>query len=87
MANQAWGSLVWLLVFFGIMYFTLIRPQQQQQKKRNEMLASLKEGDKIVTIGGIIGYITKVDKDTLLVRIAEKTEVELQKSGVAAVIR
>ncbi|HHV79986.1 MAG TPA: preprotein translocase subunit YajC [Firmicutes bacterium] len=69
------------------MYFAMIRPQQQQQKKRNEMLASIKEGDKIVTVGGIYGYVTKVDKDTLCVRIAEKTEVEMQKSGVGAVVR
>lgn len=55
-----------LILPFGamaaIMYFLLIRPQQQQRKKHQEMLANLKKGDMVVTSGGIIGKIVKLDE-------------------------
>ena len=76
-----------ILVLFGIMYFLMIRPQQQQQKKRNEMLNAMKKGDRIVTIGGIHGTITEIDEKTVVVRIAEKVEVKLNRSGIGGVLR
>jgi len=69
------------------MYFLMIRPQQQQQKKRNEMLNAMKKGDRIVTIGGIHGTITEIDEKTVVVRIAEKVEVKLNRSGIGGVLR
>jgi preprotein translocase subunit YajC len=49
------SSLVMLALMFGIFYFFLIRPQQVQQKKRKEMLDSLRKGNTVITIGGIYG--------------------------------
>jgi preprotein translocase subunit YajC len=65
------GSLPMLLVQFAIIgvifYFLLIRPQQKERKKLQQMLAALKEGDKIVTTGGIVGIITNItDKDEII---------------------
>ncbi|NPV71594.1 MAG: preprotein translocase subunit YajC [Firmicutes bacterium] len=84
--QQQLGGLLPLVFFFALMYFFLIRPQQREQKKRRDMLSTLKEGDKIVTAGGIHAVITKVKDNTLLVRIAQNVEVELQKSGVGFVV-
>ena len=55
------GSLLPLVVLFGIFYFLIIRPQQKTQKEHNAMLEALAKGDKIVTSGGLIVEITKVD--------------------------
>lgn len=85
-SQAGWQSLV---VSFGLMfvvfYMLLWRPQQQQQKRRREMLASLKKGDRVVTAGGIHGEITGMKEDTLTVRIADKVEVKVSKSGVSQV--
>jgi preprotein translocase subunit YajC len=79
------ASFIWIVVLFGAMYFLMIRPQQQQQKKRREMLSKLKKGDKIVTVGGIHATIIDVRDDELTVRIADKVEIDLTKSGVGYV--
>lgn len=76
-----------IIVLFGLMYFLMIRPQQQQQKKRNEMLSALKKGERVVTVGGIHGTITEIDEKTVTLRIAEKVEIKVNKSGVGGVFR
>lgn len=78
-------SLVMLVIFFAIMYFFLIRPQQKQAKQRRTMLDSLRVGDKIVSIGGIHGKIRKIKEDTIILQIADKVEIELAKNGVSSI--
>ena len=71
------GGLLGLLMPFVIMlvvvYFFMIRPQQAQQKERQAMLDALMKGDRIITIGGIHGEITKLSEDTVTIRVADKT--------------
>lgn len=55
--------IIWLVVMFVVFYFLLIRPQKKQEKKQKEMLAALQVGDKVVTIGGICGKISKLKDD------------------------
>jgi len=79
------SSLVFFLplaVMFAAMYFLVWRPQARQQKQRREMLAGLKKGDRVVTIGGIRGVITGLKEDTVTVRVADKVELELDRSGI-----
>ncbi|HHX01497.1 MAG TPA: preprotein translocase subunit YajC [Firmicutes bacterium] len=73
------------VVMFAIVYFLMIRPQQAQQKQRQAMLDALKKGDKVITIGGIHGEITALSDDTVTLRIAEKTEIVISRSGVGSV--
>lgn len=68
-----------------IFYFLFYRPQKNEQKKRADMLGSLKKGDRVVTIGGIHGTITGFSDDTVTVRIAEKVEVDINRSAVGSV--
>lgn len=70
------------IVMFGVFYLFLLRPQQVQQKKRREMLSELKRGDKVVTVGGIHGEITAIRDDVMTLRIAEGTEIKINRSGV-----
>src|SRR5262245_66628695 len=69
-----------------ILYLLLIRPQQQRQKKLNEMLKQLKKGDRVVTTGGIIGTVVGVDEAKAVLRIADEVKVEFTKSSVVQVL-
>jgi len=55
--------IIWILVFFGIFYFLAIRPQRRQRAQHSQMVAMLKRGDEIVTIGGMYGTVTKIGDD------------------------
>lgn len=77
--------LLYMVVFFGIIYFFMIRPQQKQAKQRRAMLDSLRVNDKIITAGGIHGKIRKVKEDSVLIQIADKVEIEVSKNGIGSV--
>ena len=76
MDMQGLTSLVPLLVMGAIFYFMIFRPQKVQEKKRKELLDSLKRGDKIVTIGGIFGTIQKLDEQKVWLEVAELADVK-----------
>jgi preprotein translocase subunit YajC len=75
-------SIVPLVAIFGIMYFLLIRPQQQKMKAHREQVASARRGDRVVTGGGLIGTIVRVDEDNdeLIVELAEGIRVHAVRS-------
>lgn len=75
-----------LIFIFVIFYFLLIMPQRQQRKKHKEMLENLNRGNKVVTSGGIHGTITRIEKDTLIIKVSEKTELKVDKSVIARVV-
>ena len=78
-----------LLLFgaiFLIFWFFMIRPQQQRAKQHQTLLDGLKKGDRVLTSGGIIGTVTKVETLEVMVEIADGVRVRLQKSAVASVL-
>jgi len=85
MSSSTMSLVLYFVVFFGIMYFLMIRPQQKQAKKRQALLSGIKVRDQIVTAGGIYGKITKVKDDSIMLLIADKVEVEVAKSGIISV--
>ena len=84
---QQYGSIIWLGLLFVLMYFFMIRPQQKEQRLRAEMIRALKPGDRIVTAGGMIGVISKVDVVCVKVRVAERVEIDVLKTGVARTLK
>ncbi len=72
-----------LIIIFGIFYFLLILPQQRKQKSHQMMLQNLRQGDKVVTIGGIFGKIVNIKGDIITVEIANQVRVELTRSGIS----
>lgn len=84
------GGLMNMLPFvaiIAIMYFLMIRPQQKKEKQRQEMVAALKRGDRVLTTGGLIGTVHKVIGDgELLVEIAEGTRVRLLSGAVTQLL-
>ncbi len=86
--TNPWVQQIGLLVLlFGGMYFLMIRPQQKEQRARAAMIRALKPGDKVVTAGGLLGVITKVDDSTLKLRVAEKVEVDVLVLSVQRVLK
>jgi len=78
------GAFLPLILIFGVFYILLIRPQQKKVKQHRELLNNLKRGDKIITSGGIIGLITKVnDSRELLVEISDGVEIKIAPGMVA----
>ncbi len=77
------SSLLPLVALFAIFYFLIIRPQQKQAKQHKEMIVELKKGDRIVTNGGLIVEITRVDEDSLVVKNHDNTEMKLVKEFVS----
>lgn len=73
-----------IILIFVVLYFLMILPQQRRQKKHQQMLEALKRGDRVVLSSGIHGIITNVRDSTFLVKIAEGTEVEVDRGSVGA---
>ncbi|HHV65832.1 MAG TPA: preprotein translocase subunit YajC [Peptococcaceae bacterium] len=86
MDQSLMNMLLWFAIFFGIIYFIIIRPNNKQQKERRAMLESLKVKDKVITIGGIHGTITKVNEDTVIIKVAKDVELEFLRSAVQSVV-
>ena len=62
-------TIVMLVLMLAVFYFMLIRPENKRKKQAQEMRDSLKKGDKITTIGGIVGTIVKVNNDTIVIAV------------------
>jgi preprotein translocase subunit YajC len=74
-----------LIAIIGIFYFLIIRPQSKKQKETQKMIAALKKGDRVVTIGGIHGVIQTVRESTVIVKVDENTKLEFSRSSVSSV--
>ena len=84
------GSLLMTVVPFAlifiIFYFFLIRPQNKKQKETEKMIAALKKGDKVVTIGGIHGVVASTKEHTIIVKVDDGAKIEFNRSAIATVI-
>ena len=79
-------TIIMLIVMVAIMYFLMIRPENKRKKKAQEMRDSLKKGDVITSIGGIIGKIVSVNKDTIVIETSDdRVRMELTKWAVSSV--
>lgn len=76
-----------LVLIFGVFYFLIIRPQQQKHKKHQEILNNLKKGDKVVTVGGLVGVVNAVKDDNLIsVEISSGVKVDILKSAISSLL-
>jgi preprotein translocase subunit YajC len=75
------------IAMFALLYFLLIRPQQKRQKSRNMLLANLKKGDKVTTIGGLHGTIIELTDDTAVLRVNDATKLTFERSAINNVVQ
>ena len=82
--NESSASLMMLVVLMVVFYFLLIRPENKRKKKAQEMRESIKKGDTITTIGGIVGRVVMVNKDTLVIETSEdRVRMEITKWAIS----
>ena len=80
-------GMIWLmLLMFGLMYFLILRPQAKRAKEHAAMVTALGKGDDIVTTGGILGRIEKVDEQFLTLKVSANTTIKVQRHTVGAVM-
>jgi len=74
------------LLLIPVLYFVMIRPQQKRQKQWQEMLGSIKTGDRVTTAGGIRGTILSIKDDVIIIRVApDNLKLEIAKNSIASV--
>ncbi len=85
-AGDGGMSIIFLIGMFVIMYFFLIRPQVKRQKQHKAMVETLKKGDEIQTMGGLMGKITDLGENFMKVEVADNVIVTVRKTAVEAVM-
>ena len=79
-AGMGMSSIIMLVVMFGVMYFLMIRPENKRKKEAEQMRSALKVGDKITTIGGIIGKVVDVKEEKFVIETgADQVRIEFAK--------
>jgi len=79
-------QILFLVGLFALFYFIAIRPQRKRQKEHGQMVAALSKGDEVVTTSGILGKITALDDNYLVLNVADKVEMKFQRVHVHAVL-
>lgn len=83
-SNAQFGSLIFMVVAIVVLYFIMIRPQKKKEKADAEMRKNLRVGDEVETIGGIVGFIVKVGKDTVVIETTSAgTKLMFKKWAIA----
>lgn len=85
--NASVLNLLLLVFFIGLIYLMMIRPQRKKDREDRAMRESLKVGDEIMTIGGIVGKITKINERTVVLTTADRFKLEIVKSAVNNIVK
>ncbi len=83
------NPMITIVMFGGLflfMYLMIIRPQRKRQKEHRELVSNLSKGDEIVTNSGILGKISKIDGDYVVLEVSDKIELKFQRAAVHAVL-
>jgi preprotein translocase subunit YajC len=73
------------IMIIGIMYFMMIRPQQKRLKEHRDMVANIRRGDTVVTSGGIIGKVAKVEDNELQIEIADGVRIKVLRGTISEI--
>lgn len=78
---------IYILIFVGLIYLVGVRPQQRRRRELEAIMSSLNPGDEVITVSGIYGTVTEVeDGETLLLEVAEDTDIRIAKAAIAKVV-
>ena len=81
------GGMVPFIVIMGVFIFLMWNGQRKERKKKEEMLSSIKVGEEIVTIGGIMGTVDTVKEDYFVVKISDNARIKVLKNAVSQIVR
>jgi preprotein translocase subunit YajC len=82
---QGLGSIIPLILMFVLFYFLLIRPQQKRQKAVQQMQNELSKGDKIVTIGGLHGFVDSIDENKVVIKCGDGSRLTYDRNAIREV--
>ncbi len=85
-AGSMWTTLITFGLIILIFYFLIIRPQKKRDKEARDMLAAMKKGDKVVTIGGIRGTVAVVKESTVIIKVDDNTRIEFSKNAISQIL-
>jgi preprotein translocase subunit YajC len=75
-----------LIALLAVFYFLILRPQQKRTKEHKTMMEALQKGDEVITIGGVLGKVTKVGEENVGVEIADNVVMQVQKAAIQNVL-
>ncbi|MEE9444418.1 MAG: preprotein translocase subunit YajC, partial [Cocleimonas sp.] len=75
-----------IALFFGIMYFMIIRPQSKKAKEHATMLGALSKGDEIVTSGGILGKVVKLGDNFVELKVSDSSNIKIQRHAITSIM-
>jgi preprotein translocase subunit YajC len=79
-------QIFFLVGLFVLFYFIAIRPQRKRQKEHTDMVSALSKGDEVVTTSGILGKITRLEDNFVVVQVTDNVELKFQRSSINAVL-
>ncbi len=79
-------SLAPIVLMFVVLYFLMIRPQMKRTKEHKAMIEALQKGDEVVTAGGVVGRVAKVDENYVALQVAENVQITVQRPAVQVVL-
>ena len=74
------------VLIFGLFYLLILRPQQKQSRQKENMMKSIKRGDKVVTAGGIHGRVVNAEEDLLTIEISKGVNIQISRANISALI-
>mgnify|MGYP001260105726 FL=1 len=84
--NEGLASFLPFIIIFVLFYFMLIRPQMKQAKEHRALLDSLKTGDEVISNSGILGRITKLNTQFIIIEVASNVEIKIQKQAIQTLL-
>jgi preprotein translocase subunit YajC len=80
------GGILPLIIIFVVFWFLLLRPQMKRAKEHRELLSKLQKGDEVITSGGMAGRIEELGESFVVVEVADKVNVKVQRGAITAVL-
>jgi preprotein translocase, YajC subunit len=84
--SAALQPLILLIAIFAVFYFLVMRPQSKRAKEQKKMIEALAKGDEVVTNGGLLGKITEVGENFVILEVAEGVKLNVQKQAVSSLM-
>ena len=79
-------SMILIVLMFGVLYFLMIRPQMKRAKEHETMIEALQKGDEVITVGGVLGRITRINENYVTLEVANNVEIQVQRPAVQMVL-
>jgi preprotein translocase subunit YajC len=79
-------SLILIVLMFGVLYFLMIRPQMKRAKEHKTMIDALQKGDEVITTGGILGRVTRINENYVTLDVSSNVEIQIQRPAVQLVL-